>query len=122
MMSKAENKHYDFWEKTIEQLHSEKTARAEFIANTIGDWLWDVNPQGNGLDAKEIDGTWGGVGKYHEWLLNTMEHKEKMINQFGKYFDEHKTEIMDLLGDEDIEYISDFSADIYYEKLAGTVY
>lgn len=110
--------------KVIEQLHSEKTARTEFVASVIGDWLWDINPDGNGLGlgAKVISETWGGVGKYHEWLLNTMEHKEKMINQFGKYFDEHKTEIMDLLDGENITYISDFSADIYYEKLAGTVF
>ena len=45
-----------------------------------------------------------------------------MLEQMGKYFDNHKSEIMDLLDGEDIEYISDFSAEIYYEKLAGTVF
>ena len=61
-------------------------------------------------------------GKYHEWLLKTMDQKKKMLEQMGKYFDNHKGEIMDLLDGEDIEYISDFSAEIYYEKLAGTVF
>lgn len=41
--------------------------------------MWDINPGGIGLDAKEIDGTWGGVGKYHEWLLNTMDDKDNYL-------------------------------------------
>ena len=122
MMSEVENKHYEFWSKVIDQLHSRKTLRTEFIACVVGDWLWDVNPGGNGLGAKEIYETWGGIGKYHEWLLNTVSQKEKMLEKMGEYFDEHKKEIMELLGTDDIEYISDYSADIYYENLAGTVY
>ena len=122
MLSQTETKHYEFWKKVIEQLYSGKTARTEFMACVIGDWLWDINPGGNGLGVKEISETWGGVGKYHEWLLKTMDQKKKMLEQMGKYFDNHKSEIMDLLDGEDIEYISDFSAEIYYEKLAGTVF
>ena len=95
-----------------------------FIACVIGDWLEDINPGGNGLGlgAKVISETWGGVGKYHEWLLKTMGQKKKILELMGKYFDNHKSEIIDLLDGEDITYISDFSADIYYEKLAGTVF
>ena len=122
MLSQTETKHYEFWMKVIEQLYLGKTARTEFMACVIGDWLWDINPGGNGLWAKEISETWGGVGKYHEWLLKTMDQKKKVLEQMGKYFDNHKSEIMDLLDGKDIEYISDFSAEIYYEKLAGTVY
>ena len=107
MLSQTETKHYEFWRKVIEQLHLGKTARTEFMACVIGDWLWDINPGGNGLGAKEISETWGGVGKYHEWLLKTMDQKKKMLEQMGKYFDNHKGEIMVLLDGEDIEYISD---------------
>ena len=121
MMIDAETKHYEFWIKVIEQLHSEKTARTEFMACVIGDWLWDINPGSIGLEAEEISKTWGGVGKYHEWLLKTMDQKKKVLEQMGKYFDNHKSEIMDRLDGKDITYISGFSTEIYYEKLAGTV-
>lgn len=123
MMSETARKHFDFWSGIIKQLRLKKTAREEFVACAIGDWLWDINPNSNaGLGADIISNNWNGVGKYNEWLLMTMDKKDKLINCYGNYFDKHEKEIMALLGNNDIKYIDDFSAEIYYEKLAGMVF
>lgn len=115
--------HEAFWDAKAEKyidaalngFNSEENIKNAFIGYVLNDWLWDINislnGQANEAFDQQIRDIWGSYEEYDQWLLSSMLHPKKIIKQVKKIYKQNAEEIKELLGTDEVEFISDFSYD-----------
>lgn len=106
--------HRDFWQAIADKYKAKGTLKGQFIGNIILDWLYDVNCALDSLSEETVIYTWETQEAYDDFLLTSMLNAKFIIDQCKTIYKNNLHEIKKDLGDDDPEYVCDYTADYYF--------